>query len=295
MRDLEKLLSDAKLNVECERNFDMAKASTIRVGGKAAFAFFPKSIKELIRLSDVLDAADIPFLVLGKMSNVLPPDEYLEKPIVFTKKLTSIEFSKTVFVEAGVTTGALLKECVKHSKTGAEFLAGIPCTIGGAAYMNAGASGKYVSDIIKRVLVYQQKKLRLLPKNACGYAYKESRFMEDEGIILGVEFSLDDGIKDNILENIRYVLKSREWLPKGYSMGCVFKNPLGSCAGRLIDGAGLKGLRIGKAVVSDIHANFIINEGGATTNDIKQLIAIVKNAVYAQYKIELEEEIRILS
>ena len=295
MKDLEKLLFDAQLNVECERDFDMAKAATIRVGGKAAFAFFPKSIKELIRLSDVFDDADIPFLILGKMSNVLPPDGYFEKPLVFTTKLIAMEFSKTVFAEAGVTTGAFLKACAKHGKTGAEFLAGIPCTIGGAAYMNAGASGKYISDIVKRVLVYLEKKLRLLPKNKCGYSYKKSKFMEDEGLILGVEFLLDEGTEKDILENKRYVLKNREWLPKGYSMGCVFKNPLGDCAGRLIDGAGLKGLRIGGAVVSDIHANFIINEGGATAEEIKQLISIVKNAVYAQYKIELEEEIQILN
>ena len=273
----------------------MAKASTIRVGGRAAFAFFPKSIKEFIRLLDLLDDADIPFCVLGKMSNVLPPDGYLQKALVFTTKLTSMEFSKTVFAEAGVSVGAFLKECAAHGKIGAEFLAGIPCTIGGAAYMNAGASGKYISDIVKRVLVYRQKKLRVLTKKDCGYAYKKSRFMDDEGIILGVEFLLENGTQEDALGYQRYVLKSREWLPKGYSMGCVFKNPLGDSAGRLIDGAGLKGLRIGKAEVSTIHANFILNVGGATAEEIKQLISIVKNAVYAQYKIRLEEEIRILS
>ena len=295
MKDLIELLSQNGLVVDYERDFDLAKASTIGVGGKAAIVFKPKTLKELMRLSDVLDEASIPFLVLGKMSNVLPPDGYFEKPIILTKDLCAIEFSKGVFAEAGVSVGAFLRECAKHGKTGAEFLAGIPCTIGGAAYMNAGAGGKYLSDIVKRVLVYKQKKLCLVSKKSCEYGYKKSVFMQDDCIILGVEFELDEGSEAEILQNKRCVLKGRDWLPKGKSAGCIFKNPIGQSAGKLIEGAGLKGLRVGGAVVSEIHANFIINEGGATADDVKKLILLIKNAVFAQYKITLEEEIRIIN
>ncbi len=294
MKDLVERLLQKGLQVECEREFDLANASTIGVGGKAAFAFKPKSLKELMRLVDAFDEDSVSFLVLGKMSNVLPPDGRLEKPIVLTTNLRELEFSKGVFAEAGVTSGMFIKECAKHGKTGAEFLSGIPCTIGGAAYMNAGAGGKYLSDIVKRVLVYKQRKLCLIAKKNCGYEYKRSVFMENDAIILGVEFALDDAATEEILDNRKCILQGREWLPKGRSAGCIFKNPLGESAGKLIEGAGLKGLRVGGAVVSEIHANFIINDKGATAADVKKLIALIKNAVFAQYKVRLEEEIRII-
>ncbi len=293
MKDLIELLTNERINVQYERDFNLSKKSTIGIGGKAKIAFFPSTLKEFITLADFLFDEDIHFLILGNASNVLLPDKEMDKPIIFTTKLNSMEFSSGVFVEAGVTSGAFLKECEKHGKTGAEFLAGIPCTIGGAVYMNAGAGGKYISDIVKRVLIYKRKKLLLVPKNACGYSYKKSVFMDTDEVILGVELELEDAMSSEVNENRKRVLKNREWLPKGKSLGCIFKNPLGDFAGRLIEGAGLKGLRVGGAVVSDTHANFIINDLGATSKDVKELIALVKNAVFAQYKIKLEEEIRI--
>jgi len=293
LKDLIELLTNARINVHYERDFNLSKKSTIGIGGRAKIAFFPKKLKEFIALADCLFDEDIPFLILGNASNVLLPDEELDKPIIFTTNLTSIEFLNGVFVEAGVSSNAFLKECEKYGKTGAEFLAGIPCTIGGATYMNAGAGGKYISDIVKRVLIYKRKKLFLVPKNACEYSYKKSSFMDTDEVILGVELELENATSDEVIENRKNVLKSREGLPKGKSLGCIFKNPLGDYAGRLIEGAGLKGLRVGGAVVSNVHANFIINDSGATAKDVKQLISLVKNAVFAQYKINLEEEIRI--
>lgn len=294
MKDLIDHLTNAGIYVDYERDFEISKKSTIGIGGRARTVFYPKKLKEFMQLADFFFDEDISFLTLGNASNVLLPDGDFERPIIFTTKLTSVEFLGGVFAEAGVTSNAFLKECETHGKTGAEFLAGIPCTLGGAVYMNAGAGGKYVSDIVKRVLVYKRKKLFIAPKNACGYAYKHSEFMDTDAVILGVEFDLDDATPEEVLENKKNALKSRERLPKGKSLGCIFKNPLGAVAGRLIEGAGLKGLRIGGAVVSNEHANFIINDGGATANDVKSLISIVKATVFAQYKIELEEEIRVL-
>ena len=295
MIDIIELLSKSGLDVAAERDFDLAKGSTFGIGGVANLVLKPKTIKELMKIADVFSENCVEYAVFGKMSNVLFPDVRYLKPIILTTGLTSVEFSKGVFAEAGVTTAKFLKECERHKKSGAEFLAGIPSTIGGAAYMNAGASGKYLSDIVKRVLVYKQKKLCLLSKKSCEYGYKSSVFMQDDCIILGVEFELEDGDEREILQTRKSVLHGREWLPKGKSAGCVFKNPLGNFAGKLIEGAGLKGLRVGGAVVSDVHANFIINDGNASATDVKKLIFLIKNAVFAQYKIQLEEEIRIIT
>lgn len=294
MFDFIELLLKKNLTIAYKEGFDFAKNSTIGLGGRAKIAFFPTTVKELIALVDLLEDNNAPYLVLGGLSNVLPPDYDLDKAIIFTTKLTTVEFAKSVFVGAGVRSGQLIQACAKNGRTGAEFLAGIPCTLGGAVYMNAGAGGKYISDIVKRVLVYHQRKLCIFTKKECEYGYKTSVFMKNGGIILGIELDLAEGSEEEALANQRSALASRSWLPKGRSMGCVFKNPLGESAGKLIEGAGLKGLRNGGAVVSEIHANFIINENNATAKDVLELIKVIKNAVFAQYKILLEEEIEII-
>ncbi|MBR2341224.1 MAG: UDP-N-acetylmuramate dehydrogenase [Clostridia bacterium] len=290
---LERLLSNG-ITCEYEENFDFAKHSTVGVGGKAKIAFYPKTLKETTRLCDFFVDNRMDFLVLGNISNTLPPDETLEIPIILTKKLKSMEFSSGVFVEAGVTSSALLDACQLNGKSGAEFLAGIPCTIGGAVYMNAGANGKYMSDIVKKVLIYKQKRLCLLNNHSCCYSYKKSVFMENDGVILGVELELKNSDEKSVCAVRKNVLQNRFALPKGKSMGCVFKNPLGDSAGRLIEAAGLKGLREGGAVVSRSHANFMLNEGGATQNDFLKLIRRVKNEVFKRFGVSLEEEIRVI-
>ena len=294
MCDLKKLLLDYDIKSKYQEDFQLSSTATIGVGGKTLGIIYPSTLKEVVKLIDVLEEEEIAYLVLGNMSNVLPPDAFLRKLIVSTLKLSAVEFSKGVFAEAGVRSTTFLNECEKYGYTGAEFLTGIPCTIGGAVYMNAGANGNYISDIIKRVLVYEGKQLRLLPRSTCGFGYKKSLFMQKDSVILGVEFDLQQCDSSLVKEKRATALKMRRNLPKGKSAGCIFKNPLGDSAGRLIEGAGLKGCQVGGARVSTAHANFIINEGNATSEDILSLISIIKDAVYAKYNILLEEEVRIL-
>ncbi|MBR2023164.1 MAG: UDP-N-acetylmuramate dehydrogenase, partial [Clostridia bacterium] len=199
-----------------------------------------------------------------------------------------------IFAQAGVSSAKLLRFCEHVCKTGAEFLEGIPCTIGGALYMNAGVAGAYIGDIVRFVKVYYRGKVSILSVEDCKYAYKSSVFMQDDFLILGAKLSLLDATKTEILEKKATYKARRAHLPKGKSMGCVFKNPQGISAGKWIEGAGLKGLRIGGAKISEEHANFIINENNATTADVKQLISVIKNAVRIQYGVELQEEIRYL-
>ena len=272
--------------------YDFAKGSTIGVGGMG-YAVFPRSFTELIDVVDGCDARKIPYRILGNLSNVLPPEHDEKTVYIMTKRLTGITMGEHPLAYAGVSSGELLKACKKHGKVGAEFLAGIPCSIGGAAYMNAGAGGRYFSDIVRSVIVYEDGCLRTYPKEECGYAYKRSRFMSG-GVILGIVLDLKDGSPQAVQEEITRQLQRRAHLPKGRSMGCTFKNPEGLVAGKLIEGAGLKGLREGGAVVSKEHGNFIINDQNATVQDVRSLIAKVKEAVQEKYQIRLTEEIEYL-
>ena len=272
--------------------YDFAKGSTIGVGGKG-YAVFPRSFTELIDVVDGCNARGLPYRVLGNLSNVLPPEKDEKTVYIMTKRLTGITMSEAPLVYAGVSSGELLKACKKHGKVGAEFLAGIPCTVGGAAYMNAGVGGRYFSEIVRSVIVYEDGCLRTYPKAECGYAYKHSRFMSG-GVILGVVLNLQDGSPQIVQEEIAAQLQRRAHLPKGRSMGCVFKNPEGQVAGKLIEAAGLKGLRIGGAVVSEQHGNFIINDQNATVADVRALIDRIRDVVYRKYAIRLTEEIEYL-
>lgn len=279
-----------------ETPFDYAKHSSIGCGGRAPVAFYPSSVEELTSLVIELHGKGQPFTVLGNLTNVLPPDFDSQTTVLSTKSLIGIEERDCgVFALAGVTSGGLLKACRHLRLSGAEFLEGIPCTLGGALYMNAGVSGTYMAEIIESVTVLRAGKLVVLKKADCKYAYKSSTFMSSNDVIVGARLKLQKTTEEAFCQKIRHYREKRAHLPKGKSMGCVFKNPHGQVAGKLIEGAGLKGLRVGGAVVSENHANFIINDGEATSAQIKTLIALIKNAVFAQYKIRLEEEIRYLS
>lgn len=284
-----------------ENPFDFALRSSIGCGGVARLAFCPRSKGELISLLERLHADGVGYRVLGNLTNVLPPDGESKRAVVRLKHLQVVkEEQNGLYVSAGATSGLLLRVCAAANLSGAEFLAGIPCTVGGALFMNAGVSGRYIAEIVQSVRVLYQNKQQELSLADCKYAYKTSVFMQDEFLILGASLRLTPATAGAVEREIKGYLQKRAHLPKGRSMGCVFKNPQppeypeNISAGKLIEGAGLKGMRVGGAFVSDTHANFIINDKNATSEQIKRLIDIIKNAVYAQYKIRLEEEIRYL-
>ena len=271
--------------------FSLTQNSTIGCGGFAKTAFYPTSVLDMIELLSALSEKNIPFYTVGCMSNVLPPDTLSKRVFVCTKKVVE---RQDEFYGAGITAGKLLAHCKRAKLSGAEFLEGIPCTLGGALYMNAGVQGGYIGDIVDEVKVWRNGKVYTLDKSECGYAYKHSVFMQDNSVILGAKLRLVKSTLPQIESELARFRCRRAHLPKGKSMGCVFKNPQGYSAGKLIEGAGLKGYMLGGAYISDTHANFIINKGNATAEEIRALIALIKNAVYAQYKVKLEEEIRYL-
>ncbi len=273
-----------------ETPYDLAKHSSIGCGGQAV-AFFPHSVEEITALISRLQADKVSYTIIGNLSNVLPADT-VKSVLVGTKKLTEYSIGAPTFVQAGVTSGKLLAQVKAQGFSGVEFLSGIPCTMGGALFMNAGAGGKCISESVESVLVLREGKQVVLSLEECGYAYKHSIFMENSDVILGGWLRLEKSSVERIEEIERYYIERRKHLPKGRSMGCVFKNPQDGFAGDLIERSGLKGFRVGGAKISEEHANFIINDRRATAEDILALIAIVKNAVYRQYGVYLEEEIR---
>ena len=268
--------------------FDLAKNSTIGTGGYAELAYAPKTQDELLRVIQKLEQTQTKYCIVGNMSNVLPADGKSKRTFVLTKKVNAITDN---YFEAGVSVGRFLAYCKDRGLSGGEFLEGIPCTLGGALYMNAGVAGAYMNKIIQSVRVYHNGKVQTLTNAECGYEYKTSVFMQGGFVILGATLALRQADEITIAQQRAYYKERRKGLPKGKSMGCVFKNPENLVAGKLIEGAGLKGLRVGGAHVSNIHANFIINDLGATSAQVRSLIEIVKNAVFAQYKIRLKEEI----
>ena len=277
-----------------QKPFDFSKSSSIGCGGLATIVFYPHDVEEWIALIGQLQQDGVRYYLLGNLTNVLPPDGFTDCVIVSTKKVDSIVVGDKLFAYAGVTSARLLGACKQEGRLGAEFLSGIPCTLGGALYMNAGAAGKYMSDIVENVMVLRAGERLVLPLSDCAYAYKHSLFMESGDVILGAALRLEKASVQEIERETEYYIARRKHLPKGKSMGCVFKNPNGAYAGDLIERSGLKGLRIGGAKISEEHANFIINDGNATSADIKALITLAKNAVRAQYGVCLEEEIRYL-
>lgn len=281
---------------DIERPFDFRLHTSMGCGGVAKFAIYPHSEAECIRVCEELSQRGQSFLVVGNLTNVLVSDLGTDKLVICTKKMQGItQIDDThIYAEAGVGSGNLLTFLRRKELSGLAFLTGIPCTVGGALYMNAGVQGHYIADALESVRVWQNGQVQTLLKEECDYRYKHSCFMASKALILGATFCLKQGDIADISEEERRYRVRRAHLPKGKSVGCIFKNPEGNSAGALIERAGLKGLRVGGAVVSAKHANFIINDGNATAREVHALIKLVQNAVFAYSGIFLEEEIQYI-
>ncbi|MBQ7323059.1 MAG: UDP-N-acetylmuramate dehydrogenase [Clostridia bacterium] len=282
-------------NLDIERPFDFTSHTSIGCGGLAKLAIYPRKEGEMVDVIRRLTSQKTPWVVVGNLTNTLPSDLGTDKVVICTKKMTELRIEDAyVYAAAGVQSGKLLKSVKENSLSGLEFLTGIPCTIGGALYMNAGAGGIYLSERVQSVRVLREGKVKILSKEECDYRYKHSLFMDNQDVILGGTFALKKSTYADVLEVERFYRASRAHLPKGKSMGCIFKNPAGQSAGELIEKTGLKNLRVGGAIVSPDHANFIINDGNATAREVRALIKLIQNAVFAYCGVALEEEIQYL-
>ena len=260
-----------------QENVCLAEYTTFKIGGPAQYFFNAKTKEELIKAVSAAKEQELPYFVLGGGSNVLVSDEGFEGLVIKvnneTLRLTPQgDCSAVIYAEAGVELKDLVEFSVKEGLTGLEWAAGIPrATVGGAIQTNAGAFDGAMQDIVKKVEV-----------------------LPDTEIVISALLELKKGDKVAIQKQIDYILNYRETnhpmnLP---SVGCIFKNPESAPAAQLIEQSGLKGKTIGQAQISEKHANFIVNLGGAKAEDVCELIKLTKQKVKEKFSIELKEEIK---
>ena len=275
-------------------NEPLAKYSSFRTGGKAANIIFPESTEEFVTaLRENPGAA-----VLGNLSNTLVLDGGIDGTVIITTKLNSVSVNgNTVTAAAGASLTSVAVAARDASLAGCEFLYGIPGTVGGGVFMNAGAYGGEIADIIENAVVFTPDgKVTTLSKDDLDLGYRTSKLQSTRYILLSAAFSLQSGNKEVISSAMDDLMNRRittQPLDKP-SCGSTFKRPAGNFAGKLISDCGLKGMSVGGAQVSEKHAGFIVNSGGATSRDILDLVQLVKKTVFEKTGVLLEEEIRII-
>ncbi len=294
---------------EIKVNEPMSLHTSFKIGGRCDSFVIPESIDGIKSVLNFVNQNKLPLLVIGNGTNLLFPDDGFSGVVMQIGEPYFCDVSRYsigIRVEAGISVSRLLEIAVERGLSGLEFMSGIPGTLGGAITMNAGAQRKRIGEIIERVKVINRKgEIYWIENEEIGFGYRESRFKCSTGvyppqkefeIILEAELKLKRGDSGKIKARIQEIVKSRESrLPLEFpSAGCVFKNPEGEIAGELIELAECKGLRIGDAQVSTLHANFIVNLGNASYKDVKTLIEEVQQKVYQKFKVSLDPELIIL-
>jgi len=273
----------------------LAPFATFNIGGTANVVL-PKDEKSLINSVKLLERYDLPYKVIGAGSNLLISSKRHRRIFVCLRELKSeiIISDNRVYASAGVRLSELIAKCKEAGLSGLEKLYGIPASLGGAIAMNASAFGCMIFQHLSEIKLLENGKVKLACAQSIKRGYHESELLGSKKIILGASFVLEKTSSEEISKTIKEVTLSRlEKQPKGNSAGSVFKNPEGCSAGKLIDEAGLKGLQVGGAYVSEKHANFIISED-ATSGDVLKLIKKIKRRIYRKYKIRLKEEIEYI-
>ena len=278
----------------------MCRHTTFAIGGSIALMVFPESEEQVRQIYALASPYGIRPMVLGAGSNILAPDEDMKTVAIETKtNLNGVSRREdgTIYAQAGATLARVANFALDLGLAGLEFAHGIPGTVGGGVYMNAGAYGGELKDVLLSVTVLQRDgTIREIPREELGLSYRHSRFMEEDSVILGAVFSLPVGDKGEIKAKMNDLMgRRRASQPLDRpSAGSTFKRPKEGYAAALIDQCGLKGFSVGGAMVSEKHAGFVVNTGRATARDVKTLMAQVQKIVKEQTGIELEPEVRIL-
>lgn len=272
--------------------------TTFRIGGPARRMACPASVQELSDLLGLVEENDFPYLVVGNGSNLLVSDEGIDKIVIHTGTLERMERREgnVLYAEAGVSLARLAVFARKESLTGLEFAHGIPGSLGGAVCMNAGAYGGEMCQVITSVTAWLPGRgVCELSPDELDLRYRHSYFSDHEGVVLAAALRLKEGVESEILAQMEDLIRRRkEKQPLEYpSAGSTFKRPEGHFAGALIEQCGLKGTSVGGAQVSEKHAGFVINRGGATCRDVLALIETVQRTVLAETGIALEPEIKV--
>lgn len=298
--DIRKELGDVAPGASIEENVPMVQYTSFRAGGKARMMVIPADAAEMRKVLGVLAGSGEQYMVLGNGTNILVKDSGYDGVIV--KIGSGFDYVRQegcrLICGSGTRMSAVAKAALDGGLSGFEFASGIPGSTGGAVFMNAGAYGGEMKDILRRVKMISKDGTREFYMTAeeldMGYRYT---VLHDTGdIVTEVEFDLEEGDRTQIKERMAELMEKRNSKqPVNFpSAGSFFKRPEGYFAGKLIQDAGLKGLSVGGAQVSELHSGFIINRGGATATDILQLMELIQARVFDESGVKLETEVRII-
>lgn len=290
-------------NIEFQENVDGKKLCSFKVGGSVRVVVRPKKADELRELYAYLNEHGIKNILLGRGSNVVISDKGYDGVVVSLSEISKIGIDviddNCIVVGAGASMAALANFALQNGLSGLEFAHGIPGSVGGGVYMNAGAYGSEICQVLDSCLVLDKDSgmLCIIDGSDCEFSYRHSAFMDYKNlVILFATFELEKGNSDEIkakMDELKAQRQSKQ--PLEYpSAGSTFKRPEGHFAGKLIEDAGLKGYSVGGAQVSEKHAGFVINRGNATADDIKTLIGHIKNEVKEKFDVSLECEVEFV-
>ncbi len=294
--EIKRLISGKILDEE-----PLKKYTSFKIGGPAELLIIPEDYRELKKLIRYLYQKDLQYVILGNGSNLLINDEGISGIVIkLPQKNVKIVFEDDILrASANVLLPILADKALEKGLSGLEFAAGLPATLGGAIVMNAGLGDlTSIGDLIISITtLLPSGETKVYHKNDLGFSYRTSPFQNSTQIILEAVLELSPEDREKIKSRINNLLSNRRVSQplKWPNAGCIFKNPSQHSAGKLIDQAGAKGLRVGDAQVSTKHANFIINLGAATAEDVLELITKVEELVYNKFKIKLKREVIFLS
>lgn len=297
---MDKFFEDLNKICECEKNMPLSSMTTLRIGGYTKYVCYPDSDVALDAILRLTKKYAVPYKMIGKGSDLLCSDDDYEGVVIrLDRHFNSCYFANDeVTVQAGCSTIALAVRAMKNGLSGLEFASGIPGTIGGAVFMNAGAYRSSMADIVEEVFVYRNGKLEWISNKECEFSYRSSAFQKHlDWIIVAARLKL----RPEDPKEIEALMKNRKERriasqPLDYpSCGSVFRNPEGRNAWELIDGIGYRGKQIGDACVSEKHCNFIINKGHAKASDYMQLVKEIQAKVKEQFDVDLVTEMEMFN
>ncbi|MDN3014845.1 UDP-N-acetylmuramate dehydrogenase [Paenibacillus sp. BSR1-1] len=283
-----------------KENEPLAHHTTIKIGGPADIFIEPTSVADLKKVMDIIKKYQVNWRAIGRGSNLLVSDKGIEGAIIkLGSGIDHLDINGSeITVGGGHSLVSLSTLISKKGLSGLEFASGIPGSVGGAVYMNAGAHGSDISKILTKAhILFEDGTMEWLSNEEMEFSYRTSVLQKKRpGIVVEAVFQLDEGEKGNIVAQMQKNKDYRkETQPWNYPCaGSIFRNPLPNYAGKLVEVAGLKGFSIGGAKISEMHGNFIINAGNATAGDVLALIQHVKDTIYNLYEVRMETEVEII-
>ena len=280
------------------QNVCLAEYTTFRIGGPADILVRPQNTEQLQGTIDWCQQYQVPWILLGKGSNILANDEGFQGVVIYPEGdfLSIHTEGYQIHAGCGVSLARVAREALDHELTGMEFASGIPGSLGGAVYMNAGAYGGEMSQILASICYMDQTGIHTIGPDEARFEYRSSRFMQEGSLVLSAVLHLEPGDKQRIQDQMQELAKRRkEKQPLDYpSAGSMFKRPEGYFAGKLIQDAGLSGFTVGGAKISEKHCGFVINTGNATAQDVRNLVQAVHDKVWECFGVRIWPEVRYL-